>query len=510
MPAVTQERAKEIIDGPGNVFVTGGPGRGKSYLINSIFEDYNERNFNYLAASSTGISAEHIGGYTVHSLFGLGSFLPEDIMNEFRKVYDSFNKYLDKKFIINSYRDLYKVLEDIGDGPLYKKLVGRIEKLVKKHAKGNLWHKVKPLVSSSNIIFIDEISMIGDLTLLILDATLRIIYGKSSPFGGVKIIIVGDVFQLTTGNENLFTTSPSYWAAKFKIINLMKNYRADDDTWNEIQNKIRTGCIDNKGNLDPLVEKFFQYRLPQKPPVENITHIVPLRRMARDINKDILNNLSGDSKFYSYKIKDEFGILNDKEIDKFFKNNIVDKSIELKIGSYVMTTVNDNKDHLYRNGTQGVVVAMNNSYVNVMKDDGTVIDVPVFRPYKIEKKVKNKNKGGTIVDDHGNIIDDDRDFIEMEAIIYCLPIIHARGVTVHKTQGMTLDRAVINLNKGFSPGQSCVAFSRVKSMEGVFMEEIPSIESLEVSEEAKEFVMYKIDEFDKYETIKPSVDDIWN
>lgn len=472
MPKVTQEQAINEMLGYGNCFLTGGAGVGKSFIINKLMDEFISNDIPYALTASTGIAAQLIGGTTIHSFAGLG-------------IKDSLEE-------------------------------------VTKHAY--FWRKVVPVLKDIEVLIIDEISMLGSKLMSLLDVVMQTARSNKKPYGGCKLIIVGDPFQLPPVNDDYFFVSESYWNAKFKILNLTKNYRATNLEWNDILRKIRVGVIDSE-----VMEMFYR-RCKAKPP-KDITRIVSTNAEADRININKLSTINSEERKYYYRVKDPQGVLGPrnskqyrKSINDFFKNRLIKRELFLKVGAWVMIIVNDNKNFEYVNGTCGEITYMCDDGVIVetkkkkLDSDGNIVldskgfavmipdqqlEISSKHPFKIEKTIKNPNYGDTYKDENGREVFDDRETITSEAIIYNLPIILAFGTTCHKSQGQTLCNARINLINGFTDGQAYVALSRVKTEEGVYLDNIPSDASLEVNQDVIDFVQFNIKDFSN--TMKESV-----
>ena len=500
MAKVNQKDAIEQMLGTRNCFLTGAGGVGKGWCIGEVTREYNDIEIPYIQTASTGIAAQLINGKTVHSTFGLGSLLPKHIYCEFEGLYDEYLDKIEEDSKATTNLDMFKYLETLSEAKdnLYIKMIDEMTELVKTYLgnKNYFWSKIVPFVKELGVIIIDEISMLGATTFTILDAVLRLANGKQRPFGGIKIIIVGDPFQLPPVNDEYFMMSPSYWAAKFLILNLTKNYRATNDDWNMMLKKIRIGRITDD------IEDMFDRRSRKKAP-NDITRIVSTNKEADNINQDRLNSILRKSVTFKYSYRDKYDILGgSKGVKDFFKNSIIKPSIDIKIDAYVMIVVNDTKSGKYVNGTTGKVVHIDENGIIVRTASGEDIEISGYHPFKIEKTIKNPNYGEMYINESGKEVFDDCEIILAEATISALPVIHAWAITVHKSQGQTLDSARIDLTKGFVDGQAYVALSRVRSEEGVFLDGFPTQKSLEVNDQVFDYVIYLLDSFTKPMKVK--------
>ena len=507
MAKVTQQEAINEMMGYRCCFLTGAGGVGKSWTINEVLREHRENDMDYMLTASTGIAAQLIGGKTVHSELGLGSILQNHIFQEYEDCFYDFYDQLCEEYNLDVTIEGDLEVFAKKSSEIYGPLIEEIQELLKEHltSKRYFWYKIQPILKQSNVLILDEISMLGATTFTVIDAVCRIALNKDKPFGGMKIIIVGDPYQLPPVKDEMFVISPSYYAADFQILNLTKNYRATDDTWNEMLKKFRIGPFDeDTDELFPEVKKFLIEAMNREAP-EDITRLVATNKEAEAINNKKLNSLPEQKVTYKYSYKDKYDILGTKGLKDFFKNRLVKQSIDLKIGAYVMIVVNDVKENMYVNGTCGHVEALLEKHVVIVTDDGNRIELPVNYAFVTEKAIDNPGIGQLYTNEVGQEVIDDREKIIAQANVYALPLIHAWAITVHKSQGQTLDRARIDLRRGFADGQAYVALSRVRSAEGVYLDGFPSMDCLDVNLVADNFVKANIDKF-----TKPLNQDIFN
>ena len=470
-----------------------------TWTINEVLREHRENEMEYILTASTGIAAQLIGGKTIHSELGLGSILQQHIYQEYEDCFYDFYDQLcedhNLDFTIEGDLEIYakKYIQ------IYEPLMREIEELLKEHltSKKYFWYKIAPLLKKTNVLIIDEISMLGATIFTIVDGVCRLALKKDKPFGGMKVIIVGDPYQLPPVKDEMFVISPSYYAGNFEILNLTKNYRATDDKWNEMLKKFRIGPFDeHTDELLPEVKNFLIESMNRKAP-DDITRLVSTNKEAESINNKKLNSLPERKVTYNYSYKDKYDILGTRGLKDFFKNRLVKQSIDLKIGAYVMIVVNDIKENRYVNGTCGHIESLLDKHVIVVTDNGDRIELPVNYAFVIEKVIDNPGLGMPYINEAGHEVIDDREKISAQANIYALPLIHAWSITIHKSQGQTLDRARIDLRKGFTDGQAYVGLSRVRSSEGVYLDGFPSMDCLDVNLIADNFVKANINKFIK-------------
>ena len=283
-----------------------------------------------------------------------------------------------------------------------------------------------------------------------IDQSLRINREINKPFGGVQIILIGDLFQLppvVTGDElaamnhlypegSYFFNSNSYSKGKFIKFELNKIFRQKDEDFIKILNHIRIAKI-NQNDLDSINKRVIgnEFKLPKKTII-----LSPTNRKVDIINNTNLNKITSKAFTYTAVIEGKFG------------EAPVDEELELKVGSQIMIVKNDiYKPRRYVNGTIGFVSILNEDYIKV-DVDGEEIKIEKHTWERIQYKVSN----GVISK-------------EVIASFTQYPIKLAWAVTIHKSQGQTFENVFIDLDTGaFSHGQTYVALSRATSIEGLY------------------------------------------
>jgi ATP-dependent exoDNAse (exonuclease V) alpha subunit len=374
-----------------NIFITGKAGTGKTTLL-EYFRINSKKNFVILA--STGISAIKAKGKTIHSFF---LFPPRILIDE--KV---------------------------------------------KRLRGKLIQKV-------DTILIDECSMIRCDLLDAIDKSLRLNRNSEKIFGGVQIILLGDIYQLPPvirenekevfnnfyPNGQYFFHANCYDQTEIKTYELSKVFRQKDKNFINILNNIRIGNINNS-DLLTLNNKIIDQN--SNVPFETII-LSPTNRKVDEINNVNLQNI--ESETFSYR-SIETGDFKDKPADEI---------LELKVGAQVMLIKNDNKSpKRWVNGSIGIITDLSNDSIQV----------------KIKNKIHKVNKDTWEKFDY--LIKNDKVTHEVVATFTQYPIKLAWAVTIHKSQGQTFEKAIVDLDKGsFAYGQTYVALSRVTSLEGLFL-----------------------------------------
>ena len=374
-----------------NIFITGKAGTGKTTLL-EYFRINSKKNFVILA--STGISAIKAKGKTIHSFF---LFPPRILINE------------------------------------------KIKRL-----RSNI-------IKNVDTILIDECSMIRCDLLDAIDQSLRLNRNSDESFGGVQIILLGDIHQLPPvirenerdifdsfyPNGNYFFHANCYQNSNISTYELTKIYRQKDAEFINILNKIRSGNV-TESDLLPLNNKVVN----QDSNVLYETIILsPTNRKVDTINSVNLQNINSET--FSYQ-SSETGEFREKPADEI---------LELKVGAQVMLIKNDIKSpKRWVNGSIGIVTDLTANSIHL----------------KIKNKVHKITQDTWEKFDY--LIKDGEVLHEVVATFTQYPIKLAWAVTIHKSQGQTFEKVIIDLDRGsFAPGQTYVALSRVTSLEGLFL-----------------------------------------
>lgn len=412
-----------------SVFLTGKAGTGKSTFLKYICAHTKKK---YVVLAPTGIAAINAGGVTLHSFFKLPfrPMLPDDpdLSLKSGRIFDFFK-----------YR--------------------------KEHRK---------LISEVELIIIDEISMVRADIIDCVDRILRVFSGNMRlPFGGKQLLFVGDVFQLepvvpSDQKEilSLFYASPFFFSARvFKDINLVpielqKVYRQTDPVFINILDRIRSNAA-RKEELETLNARCFPDFVPRN---EDMYITLATRRDQVDyINEKKLAELSGD----------EF--ISTGRIDGDFPESSLPTQLNLSIKEQAQVIFIDN-DHERRwvNGTIGIVSGIDtdgNVYVLLENGIEHLVGPTSWRNYKYKYNEKEKRVEEEIV-----------------GTFEQLPIRLAWAITVHKSQGLTFSRVVVDLTGGvFAGGQTYVALSRCTSLEGLVLRGKVSLHDIFVRKEIVDF-----------------------
>ncbi len=313
---------------------------------------------------------------------------------------------------------------------------------------------------STSVLIIDEISMLAAHTLENLNTVLKLVRQDDKPFGGLQIVLSGDFFQLPpvarfSGDfsfdfESIFAFSaPAWHEANLKILYLDEQYRQKDELV-DILNAIRRQELDS--NLLDKLKSRVGIKSEQKDILKLHTH----NTNVDQANEEHLSELDG--KIYEYPM-----ILsgNKAKAENMARNVLAPELLRLKEGARVMFVKNDPQG-TYVNGSLGTVIGFRYNMPEVLLDNGKTMIVE-----KSSWEMENEN---------GKIL----------ARAEQLPLRLAWAITIHKSQGMSMDSAEMNLSKVFAKGQGYVALSRVRSIDGLFIEAM-SEKALHVSDAIFEF-----------------------
>ncbi|MCF0056614.1 helix-turn-helix domain-containing protein [Dyadobacter sp. CY356] len=388
-----------------NIFLTGKAGTGKTTFLHNLKKTLHKR---MAIVAPTGVAAINAGGVTIHSFFQLpfGPYIPESNPNEQR--YSRFNK----------------------------------EKI--------------NLIKSLDLLVIDEISMVRADMLDGIDEVLRKYKDRNKPFGGTQLLMIGDLHQLSPviKDEEWNMLKPYYDTVFFFSSNALRQtdpvrielkhiYRQSDTFFIDLLNKIRENQLD-KVSLAALNERY----IPNFKPAEDEGYITLTthNNTAQEINSEKLNELKGKTQHFEAQIHDDF--------PQFAYPT--EQSLALKIGSQVMFVKNDSsRDKLYYNGKIGTVTRFDDDTIFVKcKGDYTEIDVHPAEWKNIKYALNPQTKE---IDEQviGSFIQ--------------YPLKLAWAITIHKSQGLTFEKAIIDANNSFAHGQVYVALSRCKSFEGMVL-----------------------------------------
>ena len=311
-----------------------------------------------------------------------------------------------------------------------------LEELEKKK-KLDIKNKVKKLIKSMDLLVIDEISMVSSELFEMIIFRLN-----QAEFDGV-LLIVGDFLQLPPINKQnqlaFAFESPSWKKADLYKIELKHIYRTDDKKFIELLNHVRFGYVDEN-----IHNQLNTYIKPLPKNLSEFTFLFGKNISASLHNKEQLSFIEEELYIKESQIIKHSSTVKENEIERFLQDARIEKELELKIGAPVLFTRNAWN---YFNGERGIVINIDENFVYIKKNDTKVIKLEQVEQSKMiwkEKKVANE--------------------IELveEALfsIYQFPIKLAFAITIHKSQGMSIEDLIIQTNEIFSPSQFYVALSR--------------------------------------------------
>ncbi|OOR85590.1 helicase [Moraxella canis] len=405
-----QETAFAILKTGQNVFLTGQAGAGKTYVLNQYIEYLRVRQIPVAVTASTGIASTHMNGMTIHAWSGIG------IQNEFDKV--------------------------------------NVQRLA---TRDDYLERIK----NTKVLIIDEISMLHAKQVDTINQVLKHFRKNEMPFGGVQVIFSGDFFQLPpigdkgeTSKEKYAFMSQAWLECKFQICYLTEQHRqtgGDEKqrfglSLNEILNQIRSQTVTQQA-IDVLTST-------QAHTIDlNRTRLYTHNADVDSINQKQLNELTAKTITYSAAKMGEKPLQ-----DSLSKSVRAPDELTLAIGAKVMFVKNLPLLGVY-NGTMGEVIGFigvsGKAYKNA-DDEITETAYPLVR----------HNTGGEVAAEPEEWTVEDKDGTVLASYTQ-VPLCLAWAITVHKSQGMTLDAAEIDLSKTFEMGQGYVALSRLRSLDGL-------------------------------------------
>lgn len=395
-----------------NIFLTGKAGTGKTTFLRNLKNLTPKR---MVIVAPTGVAAINAGGVTIHSFFQLpfSPFIPDQ---------------------------------------------GSAKQVAQERKFSN--EKIKA-IKAIDLLIIDEISMVRADLLDAIDDVLRRYRIRHKPFGGVQLLMIGDLHQLAPVIKDeewnmikayypsiYFFESLALKQSQFITIELDKIYRQEDEIFIHLLNKIRNRVLDRE-SIDQLNTRYRPDFVP--PPGEEYIMLTTHNHAAQSINQSKLLTLKGKSYSFDASVEGEFP-------EQMYPN---DYKLELKIGAQIMFIRNDaSRDKIYYNGKLGVITKIADKdadhdaaiHIRCKGDHADIIVLPV-----------TWNNIKYVLDDHK---------VMQEQIIGTFsqyPIKTAWAITIHKSQGLTFDRAIIDAQSSFAHGQVYVALSRCKTFEGLVL-----------------------------------------
>ncbi len=404
-----------------HVFLTGKAGTGKTTFLRKLIQLTHKK---AMICAPTGIAAINAAGVTIHSLFQLpfGAFFPDSAAN-------IINQNI--TFNFNTPRTIVKHL--------------------------NMQGNKRRMIQELELLVIDEVSMLRADMLDAIDFTLRYIRrNRNVPFGGVQLLFIGDLHQLppVVKNDEWRVMAGFYKSIYFfdalalkdhppVYIELDKIYRQDDAVFIDLLNNLRNNQITAEDTA--LLRQHFKQDFKPKADDNYIT-LTTHNNKADTINRERLTQLKTKSFFFEAKITGDFN-------EYAYPN---DKSLELKVGAQIMFIKNDmTAEKRYYNGKIGVVHRIAKDVIEIeLPEEKTVINIS---PYTWENVKYKLNEATNEIAEN------------VAGAFVQYPIKLAWAITVHKSQGLTFDKAIIDIGDAFAPGQAYVALSRLRSLKGLVL-----------------------------------------
>lgn len=392
-----------------HIFLTGKAGTGKTTFLKRLKELSPKR---MIVVAPTGVAAINAGGVTIHSFFQLpfGPYLPSG-----NNLSEAQNRSFSHKF---------------------------------SREKINI-------IKSLDLLVIDEISMVRADLLDAISDVLKRFRDRHKPFGGVQLLLIGDMQQLAPVakeeewnllreyyNSPYFFDSKALLDSNYLCIELTHVYRQSDDAFVSLLNKIRDNCPD-ENTLEQLNKRYIPNFTPDDK--EGYITLTTHNYQAQQINNRKLAELPGNIYTFEAGIADDFP----------HYSYPTDEKLELKLGAQVMFIKNDSSgEKLYYNGKIGKIVFINPEKIVVNDEFGNDITVKRETWQNVKYSVNEETQDIT------------------ETIIGSFsqyPLKTAWAITIHKSQGLTFERAIIDAASAFSHGQVYVALSRCKTLEGLVL-----------------------------------------
>jgi len=309
---------------------------------------------------------------------------------------------------------------------------------LEKNAKLEIKKKVKKLIGSMQLIVIDEISMVSESLFEMIE--LRLLQAEYSG----TLLVVGDFLQLPPvvrgrAEVKFAFESPAWERFSFEKIELTHIYRTDDIRFIELLHHVRFGYVDEQ-----VHNHLNEYIKPLPDDLSQFTFLFGKNVSAEHHNKLQLEFIENELVLKEAQIVKHLNSTNDREIERFMEDARIEKELALKVGSPVLFTRNAWN---YFNGERGEVIKIDTNVVYVQKSDAKVVKLEAVAQSKVVWKEKN--------------IDGKRELVEESLFsVYQFPIKLAFAITIHKSQGMSIEDLVIQTNEIFAPSQFYVALSR--------------------------------------------------
>ena len=424
------------------IFLTGKAGTGKTTLLRKIVQTTQK---NTVIVAPTGIAALNAGGVTIHSFFQLpfGAFIP----TTHSPTSDSYVKHENKTTL-------------------------------KRHFKMN--KRRIAIIRNLELLIIDEVSMLRADLLDAIDFMLKFVRRNNEPFGGIQVLFIGDLLQLppVVKNDEWSILSSYYNGIYFfnsqilsafppLVIELTTIFRQKDDEFIELLNNLRNNRFTEQ-NIALLNSKVIND--PQCFDKSGCITLSTHNAKADEINAKELLKLTSKTVEYSAEITGDFP-------EHIFP---LDQQLELKVGAQVMFVKNDSGlEKKYYNGKIGTIEFLSEYEVIVyFSEEKKKITVDKYEWSNIKYNLNEATQEITE---------------EVIGTFVQYPLKLAWAITVHKSQGLTFDKAILDVNDVFAPGQAYVAFSRLRSLDGLKLLRPIENRSISMDQQVKDFTQIDVD-----------------
>lgn len=411
-----QTDALRILNAGANVFLTGAPGAGKTYVLNQFVKQARQRGASVAVTASTGIAATHLNGQTIHSWSGVG---------------------------------VAQVMTDT----LLKQIKTRRGKRIR----------------ATDILVIDEISMMHAWLFDMVDQACRAVRRSPEPFGGLQVVMSGDLFQLppvsnTRRDRELVAPPPELVAMRERYAKAGRNpngFVTESLVWPELnpvvcylteQHRQDTGQLLDvltdirQGTVTDTDRQALDTRIGVEPAGDDVAiSLYPNNRQADALNDSKLAQINEPEHRFEAESSGQVSL-----IKRLKSTMLAPEILSLKIGAAVMALRNDTNQQ-YVNGSLGTVV----DFVSTTEGEYPMVDFENGHTVIMQPAAWEMMDGETVL-----------------ASVKQVPLRCAWAITIHKSQGMTLDRARMDLRRTFAPGMGYVALSRVESMDGLYLDGI--------------------------------------
>ena len=398
------------------MFLTGAPGAGKTYVLNQFVKQARQRGASVAVTASTGIAATHLNGQTIHSWSGVG---------------------------------VAQVMTDT----LLKQIKTRRGKRIR----------------ATDILVIDEISMMHAWLFDMVDQACRAVRRSPEPFGGLQVVMSGDLFQLPPvsntrrdrelvapppelvamreryakagRNPNGFVTESLIWPELNPVVcYLTEQHRQDTGQLLDVLTDIRQGTVTDTDR------QALDTRIGVEPAGDDVAiSLYPNNRQADALNDSKLAQINEPEHRFEAESSGQVSL-----IKRLKSTMLAPEMLSLKVGAAVMALRNDTNQQ-YVNGSLGTVV----DFVSTTEGEYPMVDFENGHTVIMQPAAWEMMDGETVL-----------------ASVKQVPLRCAWAITIHKSQGMTLDRARMDLRRTFAPGMGYVALSRVESMDGLYLDGI--------------------------------------